>query len=702
MPSTTPAAERPSPTSPEPEQARPPQEAVLPQQQERAIQPEVTESGLRWPVLVKSGSGQLRVERISGSEYRYVPVKDQPGKEQPEVKVGDRWVQVKGAFEKDVQELFLPVWSEADDLGRGELIATAEQLHAVVEATEKAAAKERRDRDRMTANLRERIAALKDPKKLKVRAKSAIKKKLYADEAAATAALEAERAMLEDKLSGLVALEQPKPAEQLAEQSETTEEENEAFEIDGLDLIEEEALEGSLDEVVEPHAVDQALTPTAPIPELQKTVVARYGEFAKVAGEESFGDWMVKTLKENSTSQAEQLQKEAVAGVAPETVERETADGLATSYAMIKFEQDRQTAAINQDAKYDALRETLDELDVSYELLPDESKSKKFSRKYEGVIIDVPVGETFAKEVAAVADKERTTASKRRFLPAFVRERISSALNVRSFRALWKGEVGEFGEAQHFRRETDQAAREFLESLQDRALFGAGTEGNVVDSAVSQMRERLGKLRAFSGEGMDERIAAREAELRGLLKKELGTANGLLEDRDVEALADKLRGTLDKKYWWRYVTGAAELAVAGAVGGYFLAAKGASAAGVEFGPRVAKATAKKAARAALQAIARSHMPAFELPGIETSVPREIRDSVNMRGSIWATVRRAANEAGLNPTNSELGQMVIKVCKENNIAVKAWGLSGRLKDTELPDGLLLRGVRSAIGRVAASM
>jgi len=675
MSSTTPAAERPSPTSPE--AALPKQ----PKQPERAIQPEVTESGLRWPVLVKAGGGRLRVERISGSEYRYVPVKSQPGLELPEVKVGDRWVQVKGAFEKDVQEAFLPAWRGADVLEKDRLLEEAEVIHALVEQPAREAAKERRDRKRTADNLRERVAALKDPKKLRVRVKSALKKKLYPDEAAAVEALNAERLMYEARLAELEP-PAPTPAPEATPEEAAAEESAFSIEQDPLDALLEESVEGAPDDVVEPHAADAALTPTVPIPELQKTVQVSYGQI----GEESFADWMVKTLREHTPKPVQdQLEREAAEGLSDETLERESREDLTAANAARKLQQDQVAASVNPDQRYESLRETLTTLGTG--------------------AAEAPLGETFAKEVAAVAEEERPTASKRRFLPGFVLERLRSAASVRSFRALWRGEVGEFGEAQHFRRETNEAARAFLESVQDRVLssvLGGDAGGNVVDSAVAALKERLGKLRTFAGEGMDQRIAARESELRELLERELASASGLLEERDVEALADKLRSGIDRRYWWRYVTGAAELAVAGAVGGYFLFAKGAEASAVQFGPRVAKTAGKRAARAALQALARSHVPAFELPGITTEVPREIRDSVNMRGSIWATVRRAANEAGLNPTNSQLGQMVIKVCKENGIGVKAWGLSGRLKDTELPDGLLLRGVRSVIGQVASTM
>jgi hypothetical protein len=358
---------------------------------------------------------------------------------------------------------------------------------------------------------------------------------------------------------------------------------------------------------------------------------------------------MVQTLREHETAR-EVVEKEAVAGLSEGSLEREPREDLVASYTAAKIEQDEQIA-------------------------PQAAKS------------EAPVGADFAKAVETATAAAKPTAAKRRFLPQGVVERLRSAI------------VGEFAQALRFRRATSEASREYLESVQDHILFeapsaaGAATGGSVVDGALSQLRKRLSTLRTFSGEGMQERLTAKETQVRQLLEAELATSTGLLKDSDIEALAEKLRSSIDQRYWWRFVVGPAELAVAGAVGGYFAFWKGAGTA-VKFGPRIAAAAAKKVARTALMRTARAHMPAMHLPGLSTP------DEMAVHNSMLATIGRAAWERGTRLTRSESMQVAIKLAKQNGIAVKAWGIAGRIKDTNMPDGMVLRGVHEAIRQVLA--
>ena len=638
-----------------------PQEQVTPQPEkassgelvrggEFAPQPENTESGLRWPVLIQAGKGRLQIEEIAGSEYRF-----HPDTELPEVKIGERWQQVKGALSREMQERFVLRWAEAPDPERPLVLQEAQDFFEYLEGMRRQLYKDQRHL-RAFQNDLSRYDNEKEVRKIIMRG---VKRSQFASEKVARVEIGHLRQSLSakiERLSAQVALDE----QSLAPFGRGPRKKTAAAEarpVPALEVIEslpDDELEGPLEEEVAVRA-DEGLPATAPLPELQKTLALKYRE----VDPEGFKEWMLATLRDNAPDTKKVLDKEVAVGLAESTLERESKEDLTAVRAAVKIDQDRLTAL---------------------EVLPEGAEK--------------PVGQEFAQEVAKIVKEEKPKVAPRRFLPGFILERVRGLLTI--------SRGGEVAEAVRFKRATNDIARVYLESVQDRALFGAeGTSGSMVDQALVSLRERLGKLRTFSGEAMQQQITAKEAEVRALLEQELSKAEGLVNERDISALAEKLRNNLDRRYWWRYVVGAAEVAVAGAVGGYFLFWKGAATGATELGPRVAKTAAKRVARQALKLAVQARPSPFQLPGISTELPPVLTDHSPVHGSLWATVRRAAHAAGLKPNNGQLLDMTKRVAQENGIAVSEWGIAGKIKDTAVPDGMLLRGVRAVLKELATN-
>ncbi|MFO0702641.1 MAG: hypothetical protein U0514_02060 [Candidatus Andersenbacteria bacterium] len=580
---------------------------------------------------------------------------------------------MRNALPKGFQELFVVRWAKADEANRAAIEQEAQDTWAyLLEGRDAYTKLERSLRDLRTTLERftnpatatrartEFYKAGKARGEFKVRSKGeAALRRVMDSWRAQVRELEERQAQQRPilELAGLLKTAEPPRL--------TPEQEAEVFAIDhdplGLDFEEEL---GEPDKPVTPTAAEQAVAPTRPEPELEKTIVARYHrEAAAAASAAEFQAWMLSALREAGPATQKRIEAEAVAGLSEPIVAQQTPEALAAAYVVAKTEQDRQVAALESPA---AAPEKVD-----------------LDKTKESTVEEPVVGAAFAAEVTRVAAKEQPT-SWRRFLPRFVAERLQRI----SLRGVAKG--GELGEAWRFRRETNAAAREFLESVQDRLLFGEGGTSHLVDGALTTLRERLGKLTGFSGEGMGQRLAAKESELRQLLERELRSSTGLLHEREIEALGEQLRDNLDRNYWLRYVVGGVELAVAagaGAAGGA-LALKG-----------FAFSRAKRELRGATTRAVVRRVTGFRgVAAPRPDIAPGSLDEVAAHGSIDLMVRRTAARMGKHLTRGQLNQIDRLVARSNDISVKAWGIPGRIKDTAMPDGMLLRGVHAAIKQI----
>lgn len=633
---------------------------------EQAIKPEVSESGNAWPIFVEVGQGKIKLEHVGGQEFRFSREADRP-----EVKTARGWERIKGGLPQKLQERYIPRWERASKQDQPSIEREAQDFYQyllVVKSThhsQKNAAKSIESqlaRHETKSGARKFIdAEVKRRGVTRAAAQAELKQSMLrwqSELSLLRQRIQSEQEFLEPFEPSRKGLTKAPEAVPVPEAPEEMVEAVEAFDVadDPLGVEIEEGLPGEPDELVTVSAAEaEALAPTTPQAELEKTLVRHYGEEQGVT---DFREWMLKTLRDEAgPGVLTQLEKEAVVGLAAGTIERQPPSELVPAYAAAKVEQDRIVAELKAPGG------------------------------------EIVVGDAFAAEVAKVVEAEQPKVKERRFLPRFVIERLRSTI------------LGEFSQALRFRLGTDRIAREYLQSVQNSLLpssRGTAPEGSasVVDGALAQLRERLGHLRSYSGEGMQQRLAAKEVEVRQLLEQELGSAN-LITESDTRALAVKLRNAIDQRYWHRYIWGAAELAVAGAVGGYFAFAKGAAATKAAVIERGGRSAGKRALSATARRIIARKVP-VELPGISTSLPPELRDQVAAHGSLWATVRRAAEQAGLKPTNEQLMRATAQVAKENDIAVGAWGIAGKIKDTAMPDGLVLKGVHGAVRALVAAV
>lgn len=73
-------------------------------------------------------------------------------------------------------------------------------------------------------------------------------------------------------------------------------------------------------------------------------------------------------------------------------------------------------------------------------------------------------------------------------------------------------------------------------------------------------------------------------------------------------------------------------------------------------------------------------------------------AIGMKDHVWGETKRFLIELGLsNPSDADIMKYAKIVAEESGVAVREWGLSGKILDTEMPAGFLLK-----FGRVATEL
>ena len=322
------------------------------------------------------------------------------------------------------------------------------------------------------------------------------------------------------------------------------------------------------------------------------------------------------------------------------------------------------------------------------------------------------VGKDGAEQVKKAKEEAAATSGLRfKFAPRFLLERFKGALSL---------SVSEYIAAKKFSRATEEIAHDYLDavsaeqmpsSLEElRAQKPSGPISKeqkqaLMDDALGQLRERLGKMRAFSGDLLEERIAAAEASLTATLEEEIDASTGIVYEHQAEALAAELRKAIDARYWYKYVAAPIELAVGSVF--WLKAVPLGIKAGVKAATRPlmaeAAAPARKAVAEKIQSVVARQYPMPELDLLKQPEVVGGLDQTVLDGTIWHTAKNALMQAGVEkPSAMQTMTTAYKIAQKNGIAVSAWGLKGKLSDVELPFGAELKGVREIVKEVMGAV
>ncbi len=229
-------------------------------------------------------------------------------------------------------------------------------------------------------------------------------------------------------------------------------------------------------------------------------------------------------------------------------------------------------------------------------------------------------------------------------------------------------------------------------------------EQELVDGALSTLRERFAKKVDFRGRPIltEEKLFNIESELR----RTASVARYTQIDRDIINYNKLIRKNLDPEWYRRYVAGGIEFALAsvalGAVA-YTSSAK----IGAWWGGRMAKKALGTGVKQAAERVMHADAPTgtgssyvqdlikkFLTPtaagGVELEdLPMPDEELIDKGDNIWNITKDYLSNHGIkNPTNAQILEAAKEVAKENNIAVKEWGISGEISDRQLRPGKVL--------------
>lgn len=229
-------------------------------------------------------------------------------------------------------------------------------------------------------------------------------------------------------------------------------------------------------------------------------------------------------------------------------------------------------------------------------------------------------------------------------------------------------------------------------------------EDELVAKALATIKEKTASYRTYSGEKLD----LPEAKLKQIEDK-LRSGIGALRTSQLKADEIKfnkiVRESLDTKWYKRYVAGGIEAAI-GFTGLYWVTMPNGPLSSWFFGKGTVGAT-KEAARQVLHSTTSEGVSSV-IPGpTDTAlhnqwanlIPGESDPTRPLTSNLWNMAKQMFADKGIpNPTDSQIMEVTKQLATDNATAVEKWGLAGKVLDTKMPVGMVIR-VAGAAARIA---
>ncbi len=371
-----------------------------------------------------------------------------------------------------------------------------------------------------------------------------------------------------------------------------------------------------------------------------------------------------------------------ISGVQPETVERVGKESLVKSYLRQAAEKAGLFGLINYFRKGKAAETAV---------APEAAKTPEAKPEAKP---DAKVPSGFAQAVEKARKAAETPKAR------FLRERLKGALTMS-----WL----EWRQAEAFRYRTNEIAKNIAENYSGAAVRYRNNEiyrEALIDSATTQLRDRLGKMsrfgsmRTYRGEKTADVLEKRIEQVRAHLKTELEKAAAENQKIDGAELAKAFRENIDPEYWKRYVWGSAELALA-AGGAALVWLKPASAAGAKaLGTKIATRGAIQGGKEVVGTLteAAGHAASLEAP----TSPEAVDNARVVSKNIWNTVRQWYVDHGVNPSNRQILEASKEIAKANDVSVPEWNITGSVSARRLATGLVLKGFGKLAKEIVANV
>lgn len=316
---------------------------------------------------------------------------------------------------------------------------------------------------------------------------------------------------------------------------------------------------------------------------------------------------------------------------------------------------------------------------------------------FRGEKAKTPDGEKVPSGFAQAVEKARKAADNPKV--RFARERLKGVLTMS-----WL----EWRQAEAFRFRTNEIANNIAENYSAAALRYKTNEiyrEALIDSATTQLRERLGKMsrfgsmRTYRGEKTADVLEQRLEQVTAYLKAELEKAAQENKKIDGRELAKALRENIDPEYWKRYIWGSAELALA-AGGAAMLWLKPASAVSAKaLGTKIATRGAIKGSKELVTTLTEAATNAASLE--PPTSPEAVDNARVVSKNIWNTVRQWYVDHGVNPTNQQILDASKEIAKANDVSVPEWNIKGSISARRLATGIVLKGFGKLAKEIVAN-
>jgi hypothetical protein len=246
-------------------------------------------------------------------------------------------------------------------------------------------------------------------------------------------------------------------------------------------------------------------------------------------------------------------------------------------------------------------------------------------------------------------------------------------------------------------------------------------EDRLVEESIKKIEDRLrgrmgtGGYRTFGGEAVLENGYLPEAkaeEIRAKLRGAIGALRTSQIDRDIINYGKLVRGSIDPKWYKRYVAGGVEAALGFALVNWVVVPAVSSWAKAKFAAGAVKEGVKQAVASPdniLSLPADVGIPpdaASELVGV-TPGPEEVM--APLKDNLWSMGKGILQQQGIaDPTNGQIMEVTKQLALDNQTSVAKWGVNAsKWIDSMMPSGLPIHiggalRVASVAARVAGVM
>src|SRR3989344_3500752 len=195
--------------------------------------------------------------------------------------------------------------------------------------------------------------------------------------------------------------------------------------------------------------------------------------------------------------------------------------------------------------------------------------------------------------------------------------------------------------------------------------YNQKTEDKIIALALAKLEQKIGGKEWFeaykAANGGRALTPEKAQELEKKMREKIGELRKGQSKKDLVDFIKLSRQSLDKNWWHRYIYTAVDAVLAGFMMKWIV--------GKYLGGKAAEVVAGKGGTGKVL-------------------------EWGMKDHVWGETKRFLIQKGVDPTDSNILKYAKMVAQDSGVAVKEWGLSGKILDTQMPAGYLLKFARVA--------